>query len=222
MDAIRVPKNLFAAISLARTLDLLGLHRDACRVDNIIATTHFRRPIYPDELASIWNCLPKDSKYIYGTIKMLGDRLRREEQSNVKAFSEGVLEILKDNPELEARVQDPEINKRYEPVFGREWCQYVGPNELPTKKSRGAMQNAHIGTHQVEEKENLFELDHKHPIETHKETSVDAEQVKQFNTEKKKFNILRIVPPKPQEANADKVGSEVLPQGNGKAMQTEL
>jgi len=188
MEPIRVPKNLFAAISLARTLDLLGLHRDACRVDKIIANNHFKRPIYRDELASMWKCLPKDNKYLYGIVNKLRHRLDKIEQGRAKPLPEGVLEFLEENPELDARVGDPEVNDQYQPFFGREWCQYVSPTEESKQTRRGMSATCHVNM--VAKK--------KTSAEAGKQVSVGLLFIeKSLQPEKKKFGVLRIVPPTP-------------------------
>ncbi|KAF2688886.1 hypothetical protein K458DRAFT_251443, partial [Lentithecium fluviatile CBS 122367] len=125
-EPIRVPKNLFTAISLARTLDLFGLHRDACRVDNIIADHHFRRPIYPDEIAAVWKCLPRDNKYLFGIVNVLRERIKKFEDGKGKPLHKGVLAYLEENSGLSARVRDPEVNEQFKPFFGTKWCEFLG------------------------------------------------------------------------------------------------
>ena len=122
MKSIRVPKNLFAALSLSRALTAFGLHRDANRVDGYIATHHYKRPLYLNEMISIWNCLPKDSKYTYRMIEDLRKQRCRYEKGNKRALpdAEKVLEFLEQNHELKARVDDPDYN--IEPSFRTEWC----------------------------------------------------------------------------------------------------
>lgn len=127
MKPIRIPENLFAALSLSRTLTALGLHRDANRVDKRIANHHYKRPMYPDEIVSIWNCLPKDSKYTYRMIEDLRQKRSEYENGQTKVLpdAEKVLLFLEQHPELKARVDDEDYNNREEflPFFGTEWCQ---------------------------------------------------------------------------------------------------
>ncbi|KAJ4348703.1 uncharacterized protein N0V89_010081 [Didymosphaeria variabile] len=127
MKQIRIPKNLFAALSLARALTAFGLHSDANRVDMFIANHHYQRPMYPNEIFSIWNCLPKDSKYIYRMIADLRKKRCEYESGNTNALkdAEKVLAFLEEHPELKARLDDKDYNDREEhrPFFGTEWCQ---------------------------------------------------------------------------------------------------
>ncbi|KAL1602569.1 hypothetical protein SLS60_005985 [Paraconiothyrium brasiliense] len=127
MKQIRIPKNLFAALSLSRALTAFSLHRDANRVDKFIAEHHYKRPMYPDEIISIWNCLPKDSKYIYRMVEDLRKKRYEYENGDKKALpdAEKVLAFLEEHPELKARVDDKDYNDReeYRPFFGTEWCQ---------------------------------------------------------------------------------------------------
>lgn len=127
MKQIRVPIHTFAALSLSRALAAFGLHRDASRVDHIIATNHFKRPLDFDNVVSIWNCLPKDSKYVYRMVDNLRRQLCKYENGDRDAFpdAEKVLDFLEQHDELMARVQDEEYNNRQEfrPFFGTEWCE---------------------------------------------------------------------------------------------------
>ena len=153
MKSIRVPKNLFAAISVARTLFFLNLHRDSDRIDTIIANHHFRRPIYPDEVASVWNCLPKDSKYIYGIVNILRDRMNKATQYGSDELHKGLLKLFEDYPQLEARVRDAEVNDMHKPVFSREWCKYIPPSEVAEKNAEevaSGIANLSMGSHEAE------------------------------------------------------------------------
>lgn len=190
MQPIRVPKNLFAAVSLARTFDLLGLHRDACRVDNIIATTHFKRPIYPDELRSMWKCLPKDNKYLYGVVNIIRDQLERLETGTGKPLTEGVLEFMEENILFKDRVHNSEINDQYKPHFGREWCRYVGPND--TAEETTTRQHSEL-TSSVES--NYTTLIPKKTADMEKSRSLQAT----LSSEKRKFGTLTIVLSKHRE-----------------------
>ncbi|KAL5436235.1 hypothetical protein PMIN07_006081 [Paraphaeosphaeria minitans] len=127
MCPIRVPKNTFAALSLSRALTALRLHRDASRVDHIIATKHFKGWVNFDNIVSIWNCLPKDSKYVYRMVEDLRKQLDLYESGDTDALPEAekVLEFLEQHPELMHRTQDKEFSDRQEfrPFFGTEWCE---------------------------------------------------------------------------------------------------
>jgi hypothetical protein len=58
-----VPQNTFSACTLAQTLELFGLHKDALRCDMTIANEHFVRPISAAELETLWNCLGPHNRY---------------------------------------------------------------------------------------------------------------------------------------------------------------
>jgi hypothetical protein len=127
MKQIQVPKNLFAAVSLSRALTTFGLHRDANRLDHLIASHHYKRPLYPDEIASIWTCLPKDNKYTYRMVEDLRRKLSEHESGDTKSLpdAEKVLKFLEQHPELTNRIKDKDYNnsKKFRPFFGTEWCE---------------------------------------------------------------------------------------------------
>jgi hypothetical protein len=122
IEPIRVPKNLFAAISLARLLVLFGLHRDASRVDNYIARKLYKRPLFIDEIRSIWKCLPKNSKYTYRMVEDIRAAIIDEGYENKVRNVDEVLEFLEEQPDLKARVHSKDINDNFKPYFGTEWC----------------------------------------------------------------------------------------------------
>lgn len=122
--SVHVPRNLFAAIGLARTFDVFSLHPDARRVDEFIAANHMKRPVYVDELKSIWKCLPRDCQYTYQIIGALSNRLARYENGDVNALPGGeeILAYIEEDTDLKARVRDTKVNAQFKPVFGTEWC----------------------------------------------------------------------------------------------------
>jgi hypothetical protein len=125
MKQIRIPRNTFAACSLARTMELFELHKDALRVDHYIAATHFARPIFASELETLWNCLGKGSRYVYAAINVVGRRLRAFDTGSIGEDSLGIdadmLAMLKGHPDLEARVRDPKLNEQHRPYFSTQW-----------------------------------------------------------------------------------------------------
>jgi hypothetical protein len=126
MKQIRIPKNTFIACSLAETMQLLDLHKDALRVDKCIALTHFIRPIFAVELEALWNCLGEKSRYVYAAIRTVGRRLHAHEngyEGQVPGIDDEMYAMLEDYPRLEARVRDLELNQEYLPQFGTEWFQ---------------------------------------------------------------------------------------------------
>lgn len=115
MKQIRLPNNLFAACSLAQTMEMLGLHKDAYRLDSAISQQFFKRPVYAVELETLWNCLGEDSKYVYGCVKAVSS------QCQSTGLSEDMQSLSKRHPCLYARIRDPTFNEMYKPQFGRLW-----------------------------------------------------------------------------------------------------
>jgi hypothetical protein len=122
-----VPQNTFAACTLAQTLTLFGLYKDALRVDYTIARDHFIRPIFAVELAALWNCLGENSRYVYAALKVVGQRLRAYEVAASTKFPKHaeILQLLEEHPALKARVRDLDKNETYRPAFSTEWCRLV-------------------------------------------------------------------------------------------------
>ncbi|KAI8943714.1 hypothetical protein NX059_001694 [Plenodomus lindquistii] len=123
MQPIRIPNNLFAACTLAQTMELFELRRDAYRIDLYVAKNHLVRPIFPVELETLWNCLGDTSKYCYAAIKAIGNRLRGVE-AGLEArtpWAEETVALLERHPRLKARVYDAELNEAYQPSFGTQW-----------------------------------------------------------------------------------------------------
>ncbi|KAI2485414.1 hypothetical protein Ptr902_04354 [Pyrenophora tritici-repentis] len=126
---IQVPKKLFAACSLAGTMELFGLYKDARRFDKYIAKYYFVRPISAKDLECIWNGLGESSRYVYAVIKIVAERLRQHEQEGikqVKGIDGNMFALLEQHPRLEARVRDLALNEKYRPVFGTKWIKNFG------------------------------------------------------------------------------------------------
>ncbi|KAF2855212.1 hypothetical protein T440DRAFT_464501 [Plenodomus tracheiphilus IPT5] len=123
MQPIRIPGNTFAACTLAQTMELFELRKDAYRIDLYISQNHFARPVFPVELKTLWNCLGETSKYVYAAIKAVGNRVRdMEAGSAVRApWLEELGSLLEAHPQIKARVYDADLNERYRPVFGTRW-----------------------------------------------------------------------------------------------------
>jgi len=124
MQQIRIPENLFAACSLAQTMELFGLHRDAYRADLSISQTQLVRPIFPVELATLWNCLGERSKYVYAAIKAVGNRIRALDAAGPAkelAWADQMTVFLETNVEIKTRVYDARLNEEYQPMFGTRW-----------------------------------------------------------------------------------------------------
>jgi hypothetical protein len=131
MNQIRVPKRTFVACSLAQTMELFGLHKDALRVDHFIAHTHFVRPIFAGELEALWKCLGEESRYVFAAIRVVGKRLQEHEEGSktIPGIDDDMYAMLKKHPRLEARVRDLELNERYRPSFGTDWTRRLGGYE---------------------------------------------------------------------------------------------
>jgi hypothetical protein len=160
---IRVPGNTFVACSLAQTMELLGLYKDALRVDHEIASTHFVRPIFAQELETLWNCLGQNSRYVYAAIKVVGRRLQEFENSNGNDTQEScetrkpdfgndmrdkslrpdeMLTMLEDYPELRARVRDLDFNEKHRPVFGTKWMGNLNNSTRQSQRSESVTSDA--------------------------------------------------------------------------------
>jgi hypothetical protein len=131
MKQIRIPKSTFVACSLAETMTLFALHKDAFRVDKFIALTHFIRPIFAVELETLWNCLGEQSRYVYAAIRTVGRRLHVHESGHegpVPGIDDDMYAMLEDYPEMKARVRNQDLNQEYLPQFGTEWFQRFQTN----------------------------------------------------------------------------------------------
>ncbi|PVI01946.1 hypothetical protein DM02DRAFT_703576 [Periconia macrospinosa] len=108
MAPIHIPHNLFAAISLVRVLNLLGLDSDAARVDMKVRHVHFARPLSIDDVRSVWKGYPKRSKYVNRLIIEIRNRLALDPERR-RQMLRGVEEIeayVEEVPELFSRVYD--------------------------------------------------------------------------------------------------------------------
>lgn len=124
MQPIRIPKNLFAACSLAQTMELFALYRDAYRVDLSLSKTLFMRPIFPVELETLWNCLGEHSRYVYCAIKAVGNHIRALDGTGAAkelGWMEQMTFFLEMHEQIKARVNDTRLNEEYRPVFGTQW-----------------------------------------------------------------------------------------------------
>ena len=78
MRPLAVPKHLFSACSLAQTLELFGLRRDADRMDHKISgrLRSSRRRLFAVEVETLWCCLGERNKYVYAAVKAFGEQMR--------------------------------------------------------------------------------------------------------------------------------------------------
>jgi hypothetical protein len=188
MKQIRVPKNTFVACSLAQTMELFELRKDALRVDHYISECHLVRPIFAVELEALWNCLGENSRYVYAAIKVVGQRLRAfevdSEGREVLGIDEDMLALLKEYPTLEARVRDLELNERHRPVFNTNWIKRLGgkndctqgPDSKEPKKKPTNPSPRHFRDY--------------HPVE---KPSVHSQHPDSSASTVRKFAVLRIV-----------------------------
>ncbi|EOA88422.1 uncharacterized protein SETTUDRAFT_107690 [Exserohilum turcica Et28A] len=142
MTQIRVPKSTFVACSLAQTMEMFELHKDALRVDHYIAQTHFTRPIFAVELEALWNCLGEANRYVYAAIKVVGKRIQDSERPgsrSVPGINYEMYAMLKRHPRLEARVRDLELNEQHRPTFSTIWTRKLGDgkNDQETNQLQG-------------------------------------------------------------------------------------
>ncbi|KAL5116667.1 hypothetical protein ACEQ8H_005416 [Pleosporales sp. CAS-2024a] len=124
MRQFNVPHNFFAACTLAQTLTLFGLQKDAERVDQTIAKNHMKRPIFATEIEQLWNCLGPSNRYTYAAIKVVGKRYREYEHGNNKAIRnpDEIKSLMERFPNLGARIKDGNVNEQYRPSFSTAWC----------------------------------------------------------------------------------------------------
>jgi hypothetical protein len=178
-------------------MELFELHKDALRVDHYIAATHFARPIFARELETLWNCLGKGSRYVYAAINVVGRRLRAFDAGSTGedtlGIDAGMLAMLKEHPDLEARVRDPELNEQHRPYFSAQWIK-----RLNDKKH--------------ENRDRKFDETYNHPSAPSSRDFRDEKLAEGFKEEPqplglrttaRKFAVLRIVPETIDPAKAD-------------------
>lgn len=116
MKPLQIPNNLFVACSLARTLEMFRLHRDAYRLDVAIAQQFSsRRPIFAVEIETMWMCLGENDKYVYACIRALVQRI------SDPRVAENLQVLAERFPTLYARLRIHGLNELYRPQFGRKW-----------------------------------------------------------------------------------------------------
>jgi hypothetical protein len=77
MRPLAVPENLFSACTLAQTMELLGLKRDAYHVDlEISARLRSKRRLFAVEIETLWRCLGESNRYVYAAVKAFGRQVR--------------------------------------------------------------------------------------------------------------------------------------------------
>ncbi len=133
MKSIQIPTNTFAMCSLAQTMELFSLRRDAYRIDLFISDRFRTRPVFASELEALWNCLDDRNRYLYAAITTVGKRLRAYEAGSTKALPEpdDMFALLEANPRLGERVRDLKVNEQYQPTFGTEWMRNLDQHHSP-------------------------------------------------------------------------------------------
>jgi hypothetical protein len=146
MKQIRVPRNTFVACSLAETMEVFDLHKDALRIDHYIAQTHFVRPIFAMELETLWNCLGESSRYVYAAIKAVGRRLQEYDKGINEDFPKvsEMLAMLDEYPTMKARVRDLDLNEGFQPVYGTEWTKKPSKDTQKNHKNKSRAMRSSI------------------------------------------------------------------------------
>ncbi|KAG9195754.1 hypothetical protein G6011_00875 [Alternaria panax] len=197
MRQIRIPKNTFVACSLARTMELFELHKDALRVDHYIATTGFVRPIFAVELETLWNCLGKESRYVYAAINVVGRRLRAFDAGSTSrefmGIDEDMLAMLKEYADLEARVRDPELNEQHRPCFSTEWIKRLDDKQHENRHQKLDESTKHP------DKFSSKDLEDEQPARDLEEEPESVE----LETTARKLAILRTVPETTEPVTGD-------------------
>jgi hypothetical protein len=186
-----VPRSLFVACTLAQTLTLFGLHKDALRVDHTIAAENFKRPIFESELDALWNCLGPNNRYTYTTIRIVGERLRAYETGASKRFPnhKEMLDLLERRPALKALVRDLKYRETHRPLFSTEWCRSPNPEQQSERLFNGYRAQGSTADPAPRTLGNSMELDHN-------KTANETERPKNGS---RKVAVLRIVAAPPKE-----------------------
>ncbi|KAG9201844.1 hypothetical protein G6514_005261 [Epicoccum nigrum] len=143
MRPLAVPKNLFAACTLAQTMDLLGLKRDAYRVDMEISRRLRSKRLFAVEVETLWRCLGESNRYVYAAVKAFGKQARAastlapasvateesacgapeglQTSSTASTTASELLELKDRYPRLYDRIRNDEVNEQFAPQFGRNW-----------------------------------------------------------------------------------------------------
>lgn len=130
MKPIQIPTNLFAACSLAQTMELLGLRRDAYRVDVAITQQFAKRPIHLVEVETLWRCLGECNRYVYAAIRAVRVRVRGD------GVGKELLGLRERYPGLYARICEAGVNEQFKPELGRAWSDRL-PGAFEKKGAEG-------------------------------------------------------------------------------------
>jgi hypothetical protein len=101
-----VPNDLFVAISLAQTLHVFGCELEAQRVDHILYSERYNRPVKAHELRRVWNMLPEDSRYPSEVVEIVKDRLAEymeTEDRRCLPEADAIMEFIEEQPALRTR-----------------------------------------------------------------------------------------------------------------------
>jgi hypothetical protein len=210
---ITIPDNTHAACTLSQILNLLGLHKDALRVDYTISKSHFKWPIYAKELETLWNCLGARNRYVYAAIKVVGGHLENDapgSQADFKFWNQ-MAGLFEREPLLERRVKDLQLNEKYRPVFSTNWCKKIrGASEVEVAKDRGQDYEKDAGYGKADGYHNGSGFEFKTPDDFDCTTPRAMSSSSKVNPEKlltDTVKVLRIVPA-PDAPVEDDVGGD--------------
>ena len=144
-----VPDHLFSACTLAQTMELLGLRRDAYRVDRAIsARLGSRRLLFAVEVETLWRRLGEGNRYVYAAVKAFGRQARAAAAASTPvnagesggrseahtapedihtpppaaaAAASALLALREKHPALYDRIGNEAVNEQFAPQFGRRW-----------------------------------------------------------------------------------------------------
>ncbi|KAF2655756.1 hypothetical protein K491DRAFT_716044 [Lophiostoma macrostomum CBS 122681] len=122
---IQCPVDMFSAISLARTLRLFGLKKDAERIDNSIRARLSHHPLHPHSVEEIWKAFPKDCKYTYRMVKCLKEQVEMHRDIGspfVMPKAEEMFAVIDKYPHLKDRIEIVDENEKFKPVSADKWA----------------------------------------------------------------------------------------------------
>ncbi|OAK99472.1 hypothetical protein IQ06DRAFT_349061 [Phaeosphaeriaceae sp. SRC1lsM3a] len=137
MEQFKIPHNTFAACTLAQTLSILGLYKDAYRVDMTIAEQHFVRPVYGVELEALWKNLGPKNRYTRAAIKAVKQQL--DENSVVRRIPwlyGDIMKLVELHPEMKAAILDNDSeDRRINPVAEKDMVREQSDTSTTAKLS---------------------------------------------------------------------------------------
>jgi hypothetical protein len=119
LHRIKCPEDTFSAVSLARTLRLFDLKKDAKRIEQQIWSRHFKRPLSPDTVEQIWKAFPKNCMYTYRMIKSLKLQIDLHlctDSDFTMPEANEMRAVIAKYPALKVRVQVEGENEKFKPA----------------------------------------------------------------------------------------------------------